>query len=186
MKKTLLTLLAIPVFTVAAFGDIAPGPGESPSPVKTRMQIRIDPDIKETKLVISRSALESLLEADGGARASAVRAGFTRSQTIFGGILISASFVFGGVWLSRRGLQTGGAARTASAAVILAAGAVIVMANAAPPIFQRIDSKVFSDAMKKERFAGGNVAIEISNDEFAEGVELIVAQEKKSAGAPAE
>jgi hypothetical protein len=106
-------------------------------------------------------------------------AGISRSQTIFGGLLMSASFVFGGVWLVRR--REGGGFLPAAGAVIavVCGAAVLVVANAAPPIYQRIDSSLFSEGLNAKKFAHGDILIEVDPDDISDGVKLIIAPEKK-------
>ena len=173
MKKTLLILVLILSANTVLLADIAPS---SPKPVKARMQIYIDKEAKETKLIISRETLEALLRGGDGA---AVASGASRSQTIFGGLLISASFVFGGFWLSRRkGLKPG--VPVAGAIIVLAlGGAAFVMGNAAPPIFQKIDSSLFSDAMKQNKAARGDILIEVDPRGYGDGVEMRIAPSPK-------
>jgi len=180
MKQTLLILVVLLSASAFSFADEAPPPTK---PVKARLQIYIDKEAKEPKLIISRETLEALLT--GGDGAVGLASGVSRSQTVFGGLLISASFVFGGFWLSRRkGLKPG--VPVAGAVIVLAlGGAALVMGNAAPPIFQKIDSSLFSDAMKQNKAARGDILIEVDRGGYGGGVELRIPpspKEKKKSG----
>lgn len=165
-------VIAIVLFSVsAAFADEAL-PGPPAKLVKSDVRIYIDEKADTAKLVISREVLDSL-NGDGTVGSVAVP-GASRMQAMFAGLLLSASFVVGGIWLSRR--KNGKAA--AAVIGICAAGSVIALANAAPPVFQKIDSAIFSDQMKVERFAQGEIMVEVSDQGFDDGIRLIVPAKK--------
>ena len=179
MKKYILILSVVLLAAPFAFADEAPPP---PKPMKAKLQIVIDDLAKETTMEISRETLENLL--NGQQPTAAVSSNVSASQTIFGGLLLSASFVFGGVWLVRRNGSKGIVpAAGAVIAVVLGTG-VLALGNAAPPIFQRIDSQLFSDGMKTHKYARGEIKIQVVDDRYVDGVKLIVAPEKKAKESP--
>lgn len=176
MKRTVLIVFIALVSTAALFADEAPPPAKA-KPVKAKIQILIDPEAKDSKIVISRETLEALLDPENAGPVGL--SGVSRSQTIFGGLLLSASFIFGGIWLSRRKEGHGIAPAAGAVVAVICGMAVLAMGNAAPPVFQRIDSKLFSDGMKAQKYAHGEIMVELSPDSYFDGIELIVAPEKK-------
>jgi hypothetical protein len=177
MKRAILFTIITLAASSVLFADEAPPPKAKPT--KAKIQIIIDQNAKDSKLVISRETLQALLDSGEGRGALASPIGVSRSQTIFGGLLLSASFVFGGVWLARR-KEGGGVIPAAGAVVAVVCGAAILaMGNAAPPIYQRIDSSLFSEGLNAKKFAHGDILVEIDPDDISDGVKLIIAPEKK-------
>lgn len=174
MKRSALFILSLAMLSAAVFADEAPPPRKF-DPVETRLQVHIDQNTEKPKLVIDRATLERLYQGDGAVGAF-LPDGLSRSRTLFGGLLISASFVFGGVWLARRKTKAGVFA--ASALFAVGVGVFTVSGNAAPPTFRRIDSAMFSERMNKERFGFGDITIEVAEEGADEGVRLIVPKVK--------
>ncbi|HUF05748.1 MAG TPA: hypothetical protein VMM38_16420 [Aridibacter sp.] len=176
MKRTAIALNLLLVLSVSVFADEAP-PRRNAEPIDTRIQIYVNPDVKEATLVIAPRTLEELYNGSGGAVGLA--SALSRTQTLFGGLLLSASFIFGGVWLARRKMKSAGSASAILVAAV--AGTVLVTANVAPPTFLKIDSNMLSDQMKADKFAHGEIKIKIGDEEVAEGIKLIIPMVKKEA-----
>ncbi|QQS39624.1 MAG: hypothetical protein IPM63_09570 [Acidobacteriota bacterium] len=173
MKRTALVLGLLLSISVVAFADEAP-PRRNTEPVNTRIQIYVDPDVKEATLEIAPRTLEELVEGGG---AVGLASSLSRTQTLFGGLLLSASFIFGGVWLARKKIRSAGAFTAVLFAA--AAGTVLVTANVAPPTYQKIDSDMLSDKMKSDKFARGQIKIKVGDDDVAEGIKLVIPMAKK-------
>ncbi|MCO6510943.1 MAG: hypothetical protein J5I65_09125 [Aridibacter famidurans] len=173
MKRTAIAICLLLTLSVAAFADEAP-PRKAPEPIDTRIQIYVDPEVKEATLEIAPRTIEQLYL---GEDAVGLASSLSRTQTLFGGLLLSASFIFGGVWLARKKIRSAG---TASAVLVAAvAGTVLVTANVAPPTYQKIDSDMLSDKMKSDKFARGQIKIKVGDDDVAEGIKLIIPMAKK-------
>jgi preprotein translocase subunit SecG len=191
MKRTVLTLAAVLAFSTFALADIArPQPDKTPKPkaeklVDAPMEIRLDSEAKEAKLLIPRSQLKSLRAAlddldNGDENTAAVTAsGFSRTQTIMAGLFMSLAIVFGGIWVARSGKM---ASKGVKAAVLtlgigaIATAATFVYANAGPPAEARsITGKMFSQAVHIYGFGWGQVKIGISD---TDRVRLIVPDPK--------
>jgi hypothetical protein len=184
---------------VAALGDIA-RPGKTPNSVKkpvvvnTELDIRLDAEAKEARLIIPRSQLAQLraeLERldDGSDNTAAVTApgDFSRTRTIVSGMFLSLAFIFGGIWFVRSGKAATATARTLVVfAVIagLASAATFVYANAGPPAEARsITGKMFSQAVHIYGFGWGKVKLEVGDE--GDRLKLIVPN-PKTAPAPGE
>jgi len=174
MKRSVLFIFVMVLLSPAVFGDEAPPPRKV-DPVETRLEVYIDQDAEKPKIVIDRATLERLFQGSGEAAALSP-AGISRSRTLFGGLLISASFVFGGVWLARRRTKAGAVA--AGALLIVGIGVFSVSGNIAPPTVRRVDSSMFSEQMNKERFGFGDITIEVAEEGPDEGLKLIVPRVK--------
>ncbi len=176
MKRTIFLITLLALLATAVLGDEAPPPKNN-APVETRLTVVIDQDAKDARIVLSREAFESLTGGQEAPAGLASVARFSRLRTIAGGLLISASVIFAGVWFARRRSRSGVVAAALVAAVGL--GSVYVFGNAGPLTFRTIDSRMFSDKMKSERYARGTVKLEVSDEEPGTGVMLVIPLEKK-------
>ncbi|HMM81318.1 MAG TPA: hypothetical protein PKC65_14975 [Pyrinomonadaceae bacterium] len=177
MYKKYLVLLAVLLFAVPAFADIArpdrtPKPPKKETAIDSRLTIRLDKDAKEARLIIPRSELKGLIAQLGTDEMPAVKVGgISQTQTIMGGTLISLAILFGGVWAFRSGkLATRSGKVTASVALVLAGSAMtsLVYANIAPPLETRsIKGSIFSPAIQKYKFVSGRIKLEVGEDESA-------------------
>lgn len=179
MTKRLLAVLALFIFAVPAFADIArpdntPKQPKKDASIDSRLTIRLEKDAKEARLIIPRSELNELIEQLGMDRQAAPLVkvgGISQAQTIMGGTLISLAILFGGVWAFRSGkLATKSGKVTASIALVLAGSALtsIVYANIAPPTETRaIKGSIFSPAIQKYKFVSGRIKLEIGENETA-------------------
>ena len=196
MKKILSLCVVLAFCSVATLADVRPP--ETPKPdskksIETYISIRLDKNAKEAKLVIPKSQLKQLraeleqLDNEQDSNASATT-GFSRTQTIVGGMFMSLAFLFGGVWLTRsRKVNTKSGKTLIAGAVLFSIGslATIAFANVGPPPeLRQITGKLFD----KKVFgywnsAGGKIKVETSDK--SQVVELIVPdtpEEKKPNG----
>lgn len=180
MHKKYLVLLAVLLFAVPAFADIArpdrtPKQPKKDAAIDSRLTIRLDKGAKEARLIIPRSELKELvaqLGPDGEDRMPQVKVGgISQTQTIMGGTFISLAILFGGIWAFRSGKATTKTGKVAaSVALLLAGGAVtsFVYANIAPPLETRgIKGSIFSPAIQKYKFVSGPIKLEIGENETA-------------------
>ena len=192
MYKKYLVLLAVLLFAVPAFADIArpdrtPKRPKKETAIDSRLTIRLDKDAKEARLIIPRSELKGLIAQLGMDEMPAVKVGgISQAQTIMGGTLISLAIIFGGVWAFRSGkLATRSGKVTASVALVLAGGALtsLVYANIAPPLETRsIKGSIFSPAIQKYKFVSGPIKLEIGENETAP---TLIVPDPKPAESPA-
>jgi len=97
MTKRLLAVLALFIFAVPAFADIArpdntPKQPKKDASIDSRLTIRLEKDAKEARLIIPRSELKELiaqLGTDGQAAPLVKVGGISQAQTIMGGLGIS-------------------------------------------------------------------------------------------------
>ena len=191
MKRSMLTLVAVLGFAVVSFGDIrVPDPKPTPQPkpeklVDAEMDIKLDRDAKDAKLLIPKSEIKNLraaleqLDNGGDTTAAITTSGLTRTQTIVSGLFMSLAIVFGGIWFARSGKL---ASKSVRATVItisvagIATAATVVYANAGPPSEARsITGKMFSQAVHIYGFGWGHVKVGISD---SDRVQLIVPDPK--------
>jgi hypothetical protein len=182
------------MMSVAAFADIA-RPGKSPKSVKkpvvvdTELDIRLDADAKEARLIIPRSQLAQLraeLERldDGSDNTAEITSSgdFSRTQTIVSGLFLSLAFIFGGVWFIRSGKAATPVARTLLVLVAIAgivSAATFVYANAGPPAEARtITGKMFSQAVHMYGVGWGKIKLEVGDE--GDSLKLIVPNPKTS------
>ncbi len=192
MYKKYLVLLAVLLFAVPAFADIArpdrtPKRPKKETAIDSRLTIRLDKDAKEARLIIPRSELKGLIAQLGTDEMPAVKVGgISQAQTIMGCTLISLAIIFGGVWAFRSGkLATKSGKVAASAALVLAGGALtsLVYANIAPPFETRsIKGSIFSPAIQKYKFVSGPIKLEIGENETAP---TLIVPDPKPAESPA-
>jgi hypothetical protein len=171
--------------TTCAFADVA-RPDKSPKQAKslvTYLNIRLDRDAKEAKLIIPKSQIQQLRaalnDADNETDSTAAVTGssYSRTQTIMSGVFLSLAIVFGGMWFVRSGKASTMPGKTLIIlAVITGIGSVatFVYANAGPPPEARsITSKLFDQRiMSPYRFASGQIRVETTTE--GEGIILIV------------
>ncbi len=200
--KRMFCLFALFAFvSLVAYADIAiPKPTPKPKQEKmidSRMTIRFDETANETILVIPKSHLKQfraeLESLDEGVDANAVltdsSGGFSRTQTIIGGMFVSLAFVFGGVWLARTRKADGKTSKKIVAGIVLffaGSAATLVFANAGPPSALRsISSKLFDKKVFGYwKRADGNIKIRVSEENAR--VELIVPDKEEKANKDAE
>ncbi len=188
MKRIICMTILILLASMAAFADIArPEPAKTPKQkpsksIETGMNIRLDPDAKEARLIIPKSQIKQLraelekLDDDSDNTAAVATPGsFSRTQTIVSGTFLSLALVFGGMWFVRSGKA---ATKTGKTLVILAvlagvgSAATIIYANAGPPPEARsITGKMFSQAVHIYRAGWGTVRLEAGDKTQ---IELIV------------
>ena len=186
MKRTLSLTILICAFSLVAFADIArpdksPNRVEKPKAVKqidTVLQIRLDRDAKEARLLIPkkyakelRAALDEMEsgEDSNAAVAENTSGSFSRTQTIVSGLFMSLALVFGGMWFVRSGKA---ATKSGKALVILAivagagSAATYVYANAGPPPSAlSITGKIFSKSVNDYGYGSGKIKIEVTDEE---------------------
>ena len=197
MKTTVLTLAAMLAFSTFAFADIArpiASPQQPKQPkaqkfVDTEMDIKLDRDATEAKLLIPKSQIKELRAAledlDNGVdnTAAVTTSGFSRTQTIMTGLFMSLAIVFGGIWFARSGKAASKGVKTAVIAVgitAIATAATFVYANAGPPSEARsITGKMFSQAVHIYGFGLGKVKLGVSDNER---LTLIVPDPKDASG----
>jgi len=174
MTKRLLAIVALFIFAVPAFADIArpdrtPEQPKKDAAIDSRLTIRLEKDAKEARLIIPRSELNELiaqLGTDGRSAAPAVKVGgISETQTIMGGTLISLAILFGGIWAFRSGkLATKSGKVAASLALVFAASGLtsLVYANVAPPQETRaIKGSIFSPAIQRYKFVSDKIKLEV-------------------------
>lgn len=193
MNKTAMTLAAIFVFSTFAFADIArpdTTPKHTPKPkleklVDANMDIKLDANAKEAKLLIPRSqikslraALEEMDNADDNT-AAVTHAGISRTQTMMTGLFMSLAIVFAGIWFARSGKLASRGAKTAVIALAvtsIATTATFVFANAGPPADARsITGKMFSQSIHYYGFGWGQVKLGMTD---GDRIQLIVPDPK--------
>ncbi|HEY2848059.1 MAG TPA: hypothetical protein VGI80_09595 [Pyrinomonadaceae bacterium] len=191
MKRSIFAVLTMLVFALVSYGDVRlPDPKPTPKPkpeklVDAEMDIKLDRDAKEAKLLIPRSEIKNLRAAleeldNGGDNTAAVtQTGFSRTQTIMTGLFMSLAIVFGGIWFARSGKL---ASKSVKAAVLtlgigaIATAAIFVYANAGPPSEARsITGKMFSQAVHIYGFGWGHVKVGVSD---SDRIQLIVPDPK--------
>jgi hypothetical protein len=189
MTKLIVLAAVALLFSLATFADIPRPDGrpsnrvKKPAAVSTELDISLDREAKEARLIIPESQLKQLraeLEAldTGGDSAALSSSSFTKIQTIVAGTLMSLAFVFGGIWFTRnRKIVLSSRAVGAAAVVsILGAGATLLYANAGPPPEARsITGKMFSQAVHMYGFGSGKIKLETG---AGDRVKLIVPNPK--------
>lgn len=180
MKRTSLALLAMLVFVSFSYADVRlPDPKPTPKPkaeklIDSDMDIRLDRDAKEAKLLIPKLQIRELRAAleqldNGDTIATVTSTGFSRAQTIVSGLFMSLAIVFGGIWFARSGKLATKGVKTAVIAIgvtAIATAATFVYANAGPPSEARsITGKMFSQAVHIYGFGYGKVKLGVSDDD---------------------
>ncbi len=182
--KRLTCLTAIILLTsLAAFADIArpdKTPNKTPKPkpapgITTRMDIRLDRDATQARLIIPKSQLKQLraeleqMDDDSDNTAQVTTPGVSRTQTIVSGVFLSLSLVFGGMWFVRSGkaaTKTGKSLVVIAVLAGLASAATYIYANIGPPPEARsITGRIFSPAIHQYNFGGGEIRLEAGDDQ---------------------
>jgi len=201
MKKILSLLIAAMLFSIVVRADIRPPETEKPTPatkqkksIDTQLFIELDRKEKYAKLIIPKDQIKQLraeleqLDNEQNNQA-ALTDGFSRTQTIIGGLFMSSAFLLGGIWFARSrkiNTKTGKSLAAGAALFCLGSLATIALGNAGPPPeLRQITSKLFD----KKVFgywnsASGKIKLETATDNFP-GIRLIVPNlpdEKKPAG----
>jgi hypothetical protein len=186
MRRIFSLLALAAVFSVAAFADVRlpdtpkPTPARSKKVIESDLTIRIDKNAKEARLLIPKSQIKQLRaeleELDDDSTNTAFLT-FSRTQTIVSGLFLSLAFVFGGVWLTRKGKNDPKPKKIAAAvaALFLLGGfAGLVYANMGPPPEARsITSKLFDrKVFVPYLFASGKIRIETTDE--TDRLELVV------------
>jgi hypothetical protein len=194
MRKLIALAAATLLLSLSTFADIPRPDGgtnnrvKKPIVVDTTLDISLDAQAKEARLIIPasrikelRAELEELEALDNGEDNTAALGGtssFTKVQTIVAGTLMSLAFVFGGLWLSRnrRIVLNSRAVGIVAVASILGAGATLLYANAGPPAEARsITGKMFSQSVHIYGFGYGRIKLEAGT---GDRVRLIVPNPK--------
>lgn len=188
MRRTLMLAAAMLSLGSFAFADIARPdrtPQRTPKPkgVMTQMDIKLDSDATEARLIIPKSQISQLraqleqMDDDGN---TAAVSGFSRTQTIVSGAFLSLALVFGGMWFVRSGKASSPLAKAAVIAAVVGAisfTATLVYANVGPPAEARqITGKMFSQGVHMYGFGWGEVRLEASSTE--KRIQLIVPDPK--------
>jgi hypothetical protein len=193
MKNLIYLTAMLALASGTLFADIArpeKSPAKTPKPrsvssVMSQMDIRLDRDAKQARLLIPRSQIQQLraqldaMDDDNGDTAAVTTPGVSRTQTIVSGIFLSLAIVFGGMWFVRSGKS---ATKTGKSLVVfavvagIASAATFIYANAGPPQSARsITGKMFTDAVHMYGFGWGEVKLETTNEER---IQLIVPDPK--------
>ncbi len=178
----------------AVFADIArPRPAETPKAkagVDSMLSIRLRGDATEARLIIPkdqirqlRAQLEQMDAGSDNTAAASSAPSFSRTQTIVGGLFLSMSMVFGGMWFVRSGKAPTRAGKNMvvlAMAAAFASAATLVYANAGPPSDARsITGRMFSQAVHAYGSGWGRVKLEVGNTD-SESIELIVPNPRES------
>lgn len=184
MRKILSLCVFVALFSIAIFAN-EPPPRPTPKPdskksIETNLNIKIDKNAKEAKLIIPKSQLKQLraeLEELDNESDTNTSAGFSKTQTVISGIFLSLAFVFGGIWVTRsRKIDTKAGKTLVAGTVLFCVGslATIAFGNAGPPPeLRQITGKLFD----KKVFDGWGSAfgkIKLETSDKATFVELIV------------
>lgn len=162
----ILFLMAVPVFA-----DV-PSPNKKQTKKtetpKIRMHVFGDNKMSEATLKIPRDLLTKLqAEADSDKSLNAP-ASLTKMQTLFIGLCISLSLIFGGVWFVRSRVHANGKGTRMMVALaflsLLAATTTSVYANLGPPSFGRtLSTKILVPEVSSQG-AFGDVKIVVGED----------------------
>jgi hypothetical protein len=190
MKTIVLAAILTACTCLTAFADIAPAPGKSSNRVKkpvtvdTQMDIKIDRNGNEARLLIPAEKLKQLraeldlLESNDDRAAMGGLDSTMRTQTVMSGLLLSLAFVFGGLWFAKNRNIAVRSKSIGVVALLLAAGsaATLVYANAGPPAEARsITSRIFAQSLQIYGFGYGKVKLELTN---GDRIQLIVPDQK--------
>jgi hypothetical protein len=185
MRKILSLLTVVIIFSIIGLADEVP-PQSTPKPdskksIDSFLNIRFDKNTKEAKLVIPKSQLKQLRaeleDLDNEQNTNAATTGFSRTQTVVGGLFMSLAFLFGGVWITRsRKIDTKSGKSLIVGAVLCCTGSlsIIALGNAGPPAeLRQITGKLFDKKVFGYwKSAGGPVKVQVSDT--AQYPELIV------------
>ena len=197
MKKVFCIVGVTLLSSTIAFADLAKPPTPQGKPgIETTLDIRLDANAKEARLIIPRSQIKQLraeLESreDGSDNAATTigSPGISRMQTIMSGLFLSLAFMIGGVWFVRSGRAATKAGKSAVALIVVsfvAMAATFVLANAGPPSEARsITGKMFTPAVHMYGAGWGKIKLEVSDDD-RNSVRLIVPNPPKTTATPGE
>jgi len=195
MKNAAFALVAMLACAGLSYADIPrpdPSPRQTQRPraeklIDTTMDIRLDADAKDAKLLIPKSQIKELraaleqLDQDSGDTAAAPTSILSRTQTIVSGMFLCFAIVFGGLWFARSGKVASNGVKTAVVTLsvgAIAAAASFVYANAGPPAEARsITGKMFSQAVHIYGFGWGKVKLGLTDDD---NIRLIVPDPKET------
>ncbi len=201
MKKILSLLIAVMLFSVVVSADIRPPETEKPTPppkqkksIDALLVIQFDKNAKNARLVIPKNQIQQLraeledLDNEQNNEAAAAN-GFSRTQTIIGGLFMSSAFLLGGIWFARSrkiNTKTGKSLVAGSILFCLGSLATIALGNAGPPPeLRQITGKLFDKKVFDYwNSASGKIKLETATDN-SQAVQLIVPNppdEKKPAG----
>ena len=170
MKKIVCLFSLIALLSLVALADVRiPTPKATPKGKLVKMVVALDDDVNEPTLVIKKSAVKTLRAALDEAEAGDdnLAQAETSSEklpvkTIFAGIFLTLSFIFGGVWLARSkpsktviGLFLFG---------LFATTTVFVFADVAPPKILGITKRILSQDLQEQGFVEGKVRLKIVSD----------------------
>ena len=186
MKKILFLLVLTFFCSTFALADIRLPDTPTPKPKKSvdsTMTIRFDKNAKDAVLIIPKSQVKQLraeleqLDNQQDTNASATT-GFSRTQTIVGGMFMSLGLLFGGVWFIRsRKINTKAGKILVGGAVLFCVGslATIAFGNAGPPYeLRQITSKLFDKKVFNGwNSASGKIRLQTATDDTV-NIEFIV------------
>lgn len=197
MKKIFCIVAITLLLSTIAFADLAKPPTPNGTRrIETTLDIRLDANAKEARLIIPRSQIKQLraeLESldDGSDNTATIvgSSGISRLQTIMSGMFLSLAFVIGGVWFVRSGRAETKAVKSMVALLAVSfagTSATFVFGNAGPPSEARsITGKMFTPAVHMYGFGWGKIKLEVS-DEDKNAVRLIVPNPPKTTASPSE
>jgi hypothetical protein len=178
MKRTIFLAAVVMAAATASLANIAnPDLPNSKKTIDTMLQIQLDREAKEARLIIPRSQVKQLraeLDAleSGSDNAAAMVSGedeMSGTQTVVSGLFISLAMVFGGLWFVKsKRMPRNSSGVTAAMATVFAIGGLAFMAhgNAGPPSEARsITGKMFSQAVHIYGFGSGKIKLEVSDTE---------------------
>lgn len=177
MKKIIGLMILTALFSIAAFADIRipDRPKQTPTPAATpesavkdaEMIIQLSNAVSEPTLIISRKLVGQYV-------GETEKAGIGATQTIVGGLFLSLAFVFGGVLLARGKEQMPKAAIGAVVLAVLGLATAVTYANVAPPRSVPLNKNLFAKELQGYALARGTVKVEISDEEYVDGVRLLI------------
>ena len=184
MKKILIMTALTALFATAALADIRipDRPQQTPTPVATpqpaekdaEMIIQLSNNVSEPTLIISRKLVGQYI-------GETEKAGIGSTQTIVGGLFLSMAFVFGGVLLARGKEKMPKAAIGAVVLAVLGVAATVTYANVAPPRSVPLNKNLFAKELQGYAMARGNVKVIISDEEYEDGVRLMIPKDTPKA-----
>lgn len=182
--RIVLVLIVLATALNTAFADI-PNPNKK-QPTKTekmRMHVFGSSGGSEATLKVPKDLLTKLQAETNGNQSLNSSAALSKTQTIFIGLCLSLSLVFGGVWLVRSRVNANGRATRAMVALafltLLAATATSVYANLGPPSYARSLTTQILAPDVASRGAFGDVKIEVLQE--GSDIYLVLPRQKEEA-----
>lgn len=164
-------VLILILFATASitFADIpSPNKKQQPKTEKMRMHVFGSTGTSEATLKLPKDLLTKLQAETNGNQSLNSSASLSKTQTIFIGLCLSLSLVFGGVWFVRSRVNANGKATRAVVALtfltLLAATATSVYANLGPPSYARSLTTQILVPEVSSRGAFGDVKIEVTQE----------------------